>query len=75
MTRGEFISTIAKANGNLYDCSALTDGDLENQVNVRFVCGKHGVFYTTPYQLLHGMVGCFECFKEKYWGNIEKGSR
>lgn len=74
MTKEEYIQAVKEKYGERYDCSALTDNDLKNQANVQFRCDRHGVFYTTPYQLLHGIVGCFDCFKEKNWGDIEKGS-
>ena len=74
MTREEFIKAVNERYGDLYDCSALTDGDLKNQANVQFRCTKHGVFYTTPYQLLHGLFGCYECFREgQETGNDKKG--
>lgn len=58
MTREEFISAATEMYGS----------------NVAIRCSKHGMFYTTPYQLLHGLVGgCFECYKEKWWEDKEKG--
>ena len=74
MAKEEYIKAVKEKYGEIYDCSVLTEKDLENQANVRFRCNKHGLFYTTPYQLLHGIVGCFECFKEKNWGKIERES-
>lgn len=69
MTRKEFLDSVSEKYGELYDCSAATDKDIANNVNIPVKCLKHGLFWKTPYQLLNGLVcGCFECYKEKYWG-------
>jgi len=74
MTREEFISAATEMYGDRYDYSEVTEQGVKHGSNVAIRCGKHGMFYTTPYQLLHGLVGgCFECYKEKWWEDKEKG--
>ena len=74
MTREEFVSAATKMYGDRYDYSDVKEEHLKYQTNAPIKCSKHGTFYTTPYQLLHGLIdGCFECYKEKYWGDKGKG--
>jgi len=74
MTREEFISAATEMYGDRYDYSEVTEQGVKHGSNVAIRCSKHGMFYTTPYQLLHGLVGgCFECYKEKWWEDKEKG--
>lgn len=73
MTREEFISAATEMYGDKYDYSEVTEQGVKYDSNVAIRCSKHGTFYTTPYQFLHGLVGgCFECYKEKWWDNGEK---
>ena len=67
MTKEQFIEEVSRRFGDRYDCSSVTEQGVKNNTNVMVRCCKHGQFWITPYQLLHGMVGCFECFKEKEW--------
>lgn len=74
MTREEFISAATELYGDKYDYSEVTEQGVKHDSNVAIRCNKHGTFYTTPYQFLHGLVGgCFECYKEKWWEDKEKG--
>lgn len=74
MTREEFISAATEMYGDKYDYSEVTEQGVKHGSNVAIRCSKHGTFYTTPYQLLHGLVGgCFECYREKWWEDKEKG--
>ena len=73
MTRNEFISAATEIYGGQYDYSSVTEQGVKNNTNIAVKCNEHGVFYTTPYQLLHGLVGCFECFKERWWKDNGKG--
>ena len=74
MTREEFISAATKMYGDRYDYSEVTEQGVKFGTNIPIRCSKHGTFYTTPYQLLHGLIdGCFECYKEKWWGDKGKG--
>ena len=72
MTREEFISAATEMYGDKYDYSEVTEQGIEHDSNVAIRCSKHGLFYTTPYMLLHGMFGCFECYKEKWWNDGKK---
>lgn len=74
MTREEFISAATKLYGDRYDYSSITEQRVIREANIPIRCCKHGTFYTTPYQLLHGLIGgCFECYKERWWEDKEKG--
>lgn len=73
MTKEEFINAANEKYGDAYDCSRVTEQCIKHNINVPIICEKHGVFYTTPYMLLNGCFGCFECYKEKYWGNLKRG--
>lgn len=74
MTRKEFIKAATELYGDRYDYSDITEQGLRNETNIPIRCSKHGTFYTTPYQLLHGLIGgCFQCYKEKWWGDLGKG--
>jgi hypothetical protein len=66
MTREELIKAVEEKYGDKYDCSSATDQFVRQNSMVPVMCKKHGMFYITPYQLLNGMVQCFECFKDKY---------
>lgn len=73
MTLDEYKKAVEEKYGDMYDYSFVTEKDIENQSVVPFRCSKHGIFYTTPYQLLYGLTGgCFECYKEKSWGDTER---
>lgn len=72
MTREEFIKEAEEKYGHQYDFSYVTEQGVQHNTNVPIRCSKHGLFYATPYMLLHGMFGCFECYKEKWWNNGEK---
>ena len=68
MTRDEFIKEATEKYGTTYDYSFVSEDGVENNVNVQIRCNKHGAFWETPYQHLHGIIGgCFECYKEKNW--------
>lgn len=72
MTLEEFIKSVSEMYGDKYDCSGVTEDGIRYETNVPVKCSKHGTFYTTPYQFLHGLIGgCFECYKEKYWKDKE----
>ena len=73
MTRDEFIKAATEIYGDKYDFSSVTEQGVENNTNIAVTCNKHGLFYTTPYQLLHGMFGCFECYKEENQRNENDG--
>ena len=74
MTREEFNSAATEIYGDKYDLQNVTENAIKYDTNVPIKCNKHGIFYTTPYCLLNGLLeGCFECYKEKYWGDKEKG--
>ena len=73
MTRDEFISAATEIYGEQYDYSSVSEQGVRYNTNVAVKCNKHGLFYTTPHQLLHGLFGCFECYKEKWWGDKIKG--
>jgi len=75
MTREEIIKKAEEKYGQQYDFSGITEQGAQNNTNVPIRCYKHGLFWTTPYQLLHGLIGgCFECYREKIWENDrEKG--
>lgn len=75
MTRDEFIRAATEMYGDRYDYSSVTEEGVLNNTNVSVKCSSHGMFYITPYQLLHGLIGgCFECYREKIWENDrEKG--
>lgn len=73
MTRAEFIDAVETLYGDKYDCSGVTEHNLTYETTFPVRCQKHGTFYTTPYQLLHGLIGgCFECYKEETWGREKK---
>ena len=75
MTREEFISAATELYGDKYDYSEVSEQGVRHGTNVIIKCSKHGIFYTTPYQFLHGIVGgCFECYKEKHWEIKKKDS-
>ena len=67
MVLEEFLKEAEEKYGQQYDFSYATEQGVENNTNIPVRCNRHGIFYTTPYMLLHGMFGCFECHKEKYW--------
>jgi len=67
MSREEFISAATEIYGDQYDFSYVSEQGVSHETNVAVRCNKHGMFYATPYQLLHGPIGCFECYKEKTW--------
>lgn len=69
MTRDEFISAATKIYGDRYDYSSVTEQGVKYNSSVAVKCNQHGLFYITPYQLLHGEIGCFECYKEKWKEN------
>lgn len=73
MTREEFISAATKIYGDKYDYSSVTEQGVEHNSNVAIRCDKHGLFYATPYQLLHGPFGCFECYMEEKQRNEKHG--
>ena len=74
MTREELISAATEMYGDKYDYSEVTEQGVKYGTNIPIRCSKHGTFYTTPYQLLHGLIGgCFECYKEKWWEDKGKG--
>lgn len=73
MTRNEFIDAAKAIYGEQYDYSSVSDQGVKYNTNVAIKCGRHGLFYTTPYQFLHGIIpGCFECHKEMEWENKKK---
>lgn len=65
MDRGEFIKIAKELYGDRYDYSLVTEEGVKYESNVPIKCLKHGIFFTTPYQFLYGMVGCYECFVEE----------
>ena len=67
MTRDEFISAVTEIYGDKYDFSMVTEQGVTYNTNVTVRCPKHGLFYVTPQHLLHGEIGCFECYKEENW--------
>ena len=67
MTREEFISAATEVYGDKYDYSYVSEQGVRYETNIAVRCNKHGMFYKTPYQLLHGPFGCFECYKEMEW--------
>ena len=73
MTKEEFIKTVTEKYSDKYDFSAITEQGVENNTNVTVKCPKHGLFYATPYQLLHGDFCCFECYKEENWPKDKMG--
>lgn len=68
----EFVKEVAEKFGDRYDCSCVTEQGVKYNTNVAVKCYKHGLFWITPYQLLHNDIGCFECYKEKWWNNNKK---
>lgn len=73
MTRDEFISAATAIYGDQYDYSSVTEQSIKYNTNVPIKCNEHGMFYATPYQLLHGPFGCFECYREKWWKDNKRG--
>lgn len=73
MTRDEFIKAATEKYGDKYDYSLVTEESVRYETNVPIRCSRHGIFFTTPYQMLHGIVACFECFKEEWWENEHRG--
>ena len=68
MTKEEFVKLAVEKYGDKYDYSQVREEDVRNNVNTPIRCIKHGLFWETPYQHLHGVVsGCFECYKEANW--------
>lgn len=73
MTRDEFINAATEIYGDQYDFSYVSEQGVKYGTNIAVKCYKHGMFYTTPHQLLTGQFGCFECYKEKEWGKELRG--
>jgi hypothetical protein len=72
MTKEEFIKVDTEKYGDKYDYSMVTEHGLLYGTNIPIKCYRHGLFWTTPYMHLHGIIpGCFECYKEENWGNKE----
>lgn len=67
MTREDFIKEVKNKYGDRYDCSLVTEEGIKNNTNVPIRCSRHGMFWITPYQLLNGMVACFDCYREDNW--------
>lgn len=72
MAREEIIKKAEEKYGQQYDFSYITEQGAQNNTNVPIRCCRHGLFWITPYQLLHNDIGCFECYKEKWWNNNKK---
>ncbi len=74
MSREEFMNAVETLYGSKYDCSCVTEQNLACETNFSIKCERHGTFCTTPYQLLHGLIGgCLECHKEDNWGKNMNG--
>lgn len=71
MTKNELVSAATEIYGDRYDYSLVKDKDVRNNVNIPVKCIRHGLFYVSPYQLVHGLFGCFECYKEREWEKKE----
>ena len=67
MTKEEFIEEARKKYGDKYGYSNVTEQGVTYNTNVPIRCSKHGLFWQTPYQHLHGLITCFECYKEENW--------
>ena len=73
MTREEFINAATEKYGDKYDYACVTEQGVKYDTNVAIKCTRHGMFYTTPYMHLHGIIcGCFECYKEENWGKKKR---
>ena len=73
MSRDEFISAATEIYGDKYDYSSVDEQGVEYNSNIAVKCNKHGLFYITPYQLLHGEFGCLECYREEKQGIHKDG--
>jgi len=60
MCKEEFIKKAKELYGEKFDYKNITDNKLESYSTVPIICLKHGIFYTSVYDFLHGE-GCFEC--------------
>jgi Holliday junction resolvase len=46
-----------------------------SNIDIGFICTKHGEFYSKPHVLLQSKYGCYDCFREGHKGINSKGIR
>lgn len=54
---------IIDKHGDKYDCSEIDYKNIDTKVKI--VCKEHGPFWQTPYNLMHGGIGCCGCRYKK----------
>ena len=64
MTRKEFINRAKEKYGEQFDYKYIIDNKLEMYSTVPILCNKHGLFYSTVYDMLNGET-CFECMRDE----------
>ena len=64
-----FIKKSNKVHENKYDYSNIIYKNAKTKVSI--ICPAHGIFKQTPTKHLSGR-GCITCYKEKYYGTLEK---
>ena len=69
-TKDEIISRIKEMYGNIYDLSKMEYKDVKTKICI--ICPKHGEFWKTPINLIHGKQGCPKCGFEKRRKNKTK---
>lgn len=69
MTKSEFIEKSREIYGDSYDYSQIDNRWVDDvDVMLPILCRKHGLFWETPYEHLHGYVHCPECYNEEIRG-------
>lgn len=74
MTLEEFKKAARELYGDEFSYSNVTESGVRNGTNIPIRCPKHGMFWETPYQHLHGIIHCLECHKIREWGKNENGA-
>lgn len=64
MTKEEFIDKAKAIYDEQFDYRYITEKELKMYSTVPILCNKHGLFYTTVYDMLNGEA-CFDCKKNE----------
>lgn len=69
-TLEQFINDAQKVHGNTYDYSKSKY--VNKNTDIEIICPKHGSFWMTPDNHIHGKQGCPQCRKSKLETEIEQ---